>query len=249
MVYASLTFWLLVVVLLAWGIQQLWSGLVKPKVINTLLLPGTLIAQLGHVLGLLVTGATVNNTTLIKDDDSGDPETTQDARPRIPVVGPIAIALLPLLACAGAILIVTQYFGQSVLAGTRHEPAAYALPLTLTGMWQLMRDLVTMTETLVDTAATIEPRTWQLWLFGYLMICFTVRMAPFPGNFRGSLGAILLMGVLAMCAGAIFDGLPERIEAGWQILSLTVATLLLLLLISAVVRGTVGLIKLVAANA
>ena len=68
MVYAAFTFWLLVIVLTAWGVHRLWSGMVKPKVLNTVLLPGTLVAQIGHVLGLLVTGATVTNTTLYKKD-------------------------------------------------------------------------------------------------------------------------------------------------------------------------------------
>ncbi|MBN1513099.1 MAG: hypothetical protein JXB13_13880, partial [Phycisphaerae bacterium] len=72
MLYVAMTFWLLVIVFLAWGVHQIWSGMVKPRTVNSILLPGTLVAQLGHVLGLLVTGATVSNTTLYKDDESGE---------------------------------------------------------------------------------------------------------------------------------------------------------------------------------
>ena len=53
MLYAALTFWLLVVMFSAWGVHRLWSGLIKPRAVNFVLLPGTLVAQLGHVLGLL----------------------------------------------------------------------------------------------------------------------------------------------------------------------------------------------------
>ena len=56
MIYFAVTFWLLVAVLTAWGVHQLWSGMLKPRTVNSILLPGTLVAQLGHVLGLLVTG-------------------------------------------------------------------------------------------------------------------------------------------------------------------------------------------------
>ena len=96
MLYLAATFWLLVIVLTAGGIHALWSTMMKPRVVNSLLLPGTLVAQLGHVLGLLVTGATVTGTTLYKDDGSGAPETTQDAKPRIPILGPVLIGMLPL---------------------------------------------------------------------------------------------------------------------------------------------------------
>ena len=103
MLYLALTFWLMVIVLTAWGVERLWSGMVRPKVLNTLLLPGTLVAQIGHVLGLLVTGATINNTTLIQDDESGAPETTPDPHPRLPVTGPLLIRPLPLTACAATL--------------------------------------------------------------------------------------------------------------------------------------------------
>ena len=74
MLYAALTLWLLVIVFCAWGVHRIWSGLVKPRVVNTILLPGTLVAQLGHVLGLLVTGNPVRNTALMGDDEKGDPK-------------------------------------------------------------------------------------------------------------------------------------------------------------------------------
>lgn len=248
MLYAAMTFWLLVVVLSAWGVHQLWSGMVQPRVINMILLPGTLVAQLGHVLGLLVTGATVTNTTLVKDDETGDPGTTQDAKPRIPIIGPVAIGLLPLLACAIAIFFVARHLGRSVLDGIAQQPLAASLPTSLGGAWQLVRDEVTLVEALVNATVAAFPGGWPLWLFVYLMICLTVRMAPFPGSLRGSLGAIVLVGMLAAAIGAVSDALARQIEGGWPVLSLTVATLLFLLLVSAVIRGSVGLVKLLVNN-
>jgi len=65
------------------------------------------------VLGLLITGATVTNTTLYKDDESAAPEMTRDPKPRIPLVGPLVIGMLPLLACALTIVVVSRYLGAS----------------------------------------------------------------------------------------------------------------------------------------
>ncbi len=247
MLFLTMTFWLLIVVLAAWGVRTLWSGMVKPRVLNIVLLPGTLVAQLGHVLGLLVTGATVTNTALYQNE-SGEPGTTQNPKPRIPIVGPMIIGMLPLVACAAAILIAARFFGQQIVAslGDQHPPVT--LPTTMAGVWQLLHEQLTMMEGLVGVVVAALPGTWRLWLFTYLVICLAVRMAPFPGTVRGSLGAIVALGVLASAIGMVSDLPAGLVESGWGMLSLTVPTLLLLLLVSAVVRGAVSLSKLIAAN-
>ena len=117
MEYAAMTFWLVVIVFTALGVHQLWSSLIQPRMVNMLLLPGTLVAQLGYILGLLITGGTVNNTTLIKDDDSGEPETGSEVKTRVPIVGTIVVALLPMIGCAAAIYAVAHYLARGFRAG------------------------------------------------------------------------------------------------------------------------------------
>jgi hypothetical protein len=247
MLYLTLTFWLLVIVFSAWGVLRLWDGLLKPKAINVILLPGTLVAQLGHVVGLLVTGAKITNTSLFAND-SGAPETTQDAKPKLPIIGPIVIGMLPLLACATAIAVAARYLGRSFVRGFGNAALPTSLPTSLDGYWQLLRDQVTMVERLVNSIVGALPGDWQFWLFTYLMICLTIRMAPFPGNVRGSLGAIVLLGLMTAIIGLLIDSLANYIASWWLLLSLTVPTLLLLLLVSAMVRGAVSLSRIVRAN-
>jgi len=244
MVYAALTFWLLVVVLTAWGVQQLLGGLVKPKVFNTILLPGTLVAQLGHVLGLLITGATVSNTTLIKDDEEGAPETTPDPKPRIPVVGPVIIGMLPLLACGIAIFFVSASLGDPVIANVHVTVVGDTLPTSMPAFWDLLRSLITLIESFVDAIALANLGNGKVLLFLYLLVCLAVRMAPFPGYLRGSLAAIVILGIAAAVIASLTDAADPRVQSGWAVLNLSVATLLFLLLISLLVRGCVGLIKL-----
>ncbi|HUU83181.1 MAG TPA: hypothetical protein VM243_06715 [Phycisphaerae bacterium] len=248
MLYATCTFWLVIAVLTAWGVHHLWSSMLKPRTVNSILLPGTLVAQLGHVLGLLVTGATVTNTTLYKDDESGEPEMTQDPKPRIPVIGPILIGMLPLLACAVAIFFVTRYLGGPFVAQMSEQNVAETLPTTLAGFWELLRDQITLVELAVAAAMGADWGRWEVWLFVYLVICLTVRMAPFPGTLRGTLGATVVLGLLAAFVASVADIGRSHFEDGWTVLSLSVATLLFLLLASLLVRGTVGLVKLLAGN-
>jgi hypothetical protein len=248
MLYLAMTFWLLVIVFTAWGVHRLWSGLIRPRTVNSILLPGTLVAQLGHVLGLLVTGATVSNTTLYKDDDSGEPETTKDAKPKIPIVGPLVIGMLPLLACATAIFFVARYLGRGLVERMTETDVGHTLPTTMAGVWQLLRDQISLAENALDAATGAEIGDWHVWLFLYLVVCLTVRMAPFPGTMRGSLGAIVLLGLAAAALGTFFASARTTIEAGWSIMTLSVATLSFLLLASLAVRGAVGLVKLLAGN-
>ena len=245
MLYATMAFWLMIIVLSAWGVYQIWCGLVKPKIVNVILLPGTLVAQMGHVLGLLVTGATVTNTTLVKDDETAAPEQTRDAKPRIPVIGPVIIGLLPLITCAVAIFLAANLLGGPTVDELTKGRVSTSLPLSLAAFWELLRSQITLMETTLAAALQCAAPDWRALLFIYLLVCLTVRMAPFPGTTRGSLGAIVLLGILAALFGLIITQTDSVIDRGWNILSLSVTTLLLLLLFSLLVLGLVSLVRVV----
>jgi len=247
MEYAAMTFWLVVIVFTALGVHRLWSGLVQPRVVNSILLPGTLIAQLGHVLGLLVTGGTVNNTTLIKDDDSGEPQTGKDVKPRIPVIGPILIAMLPMLACGAAIYAVSQYMGRDILARMQGEAVPRQLPTMLAAVWPMLRERITLVARLVEAPRASRFADRRPWAVVYLVICLTVRMAPLPGTLRGAIGAIFVLGLAAALMGMAWpstEGAPGLLDRAWPVLTFSVAVLLFLLLLSLAVRGAFGLVKI-----
>ena len=246
MPYLALTFWLLVIVFTAWGVQRLWAGMIQEKLLNTMLLPGTLVAQIGHVLGLLVTGATISNTTIINDDETGAPATTTNPEPKIPIVGPIVIGLLPILACAAAIFFVAAFFGQPILKSLTPSAVGPTLPTNLAGFWQMLRDQITLVESIVAATIAADYGIWQTWVFFYLVICLAIRIAPFPGTLRGSLGAIVLMGIGLAVIASLFDVQDPRVLNAWAVLNLTLAILLLLLFASLIARGGIGLYKLIA---
>jgi len=249
MEYAALTFWLLVIVFAALGVHQIWSSLVRPKVVNSILLPGTLVAQLGYVLGLLITGGTVNNTSLIKDDESGEPQTDSDNQTRIPVVGTIIIALLPMVGCAVAIYWAARYFGMDILAGmVTSGDAQLALPTSLPLFFGAMRECVDLVERFLQVLQSSNLTEWRTALFLYLVVCLTVRMAPLTGNIRGSLGAIFIFGVLAFLVGQISTEAGDSLQSAWPLVAFCVAVLLFLLLASLLIKGLVNLIQTISKN-
>jgi len=248
MLYVAITFWLLVCVLTAWGVHRLWCGIIPVKVLNAILLPGTLVALLGHVLGLLVTGATVKTATLYKDG-SGDPETTTHPKSRIPVIGPVIIGMLPLLACGSTVFIVARYLGGPILAGLPEGFVKLELPTSLPGAFDLIRGQISLVESLVAAVRAADFHDWKTGVFIYLLVCLTIRMAPFEGTLRGSLAAIILLGLGTAGITSLLDLADPRVQTGQSILALTVAALLFLLLASLLIRGAVGMIRLFRGNA
>lgn len=248
MEYAAMTFWLLVIVFAALGVHRLWSSLVQPKVVNSILLPGTLVAQLGYVLGLLITGGTVNNTTLIKDDDSGEPETGGDEKPRVPLVGTMIIALLPMVGCAVAIYWTSRYWGSSILNAMADTSLASAqLPTTIDMFFAMLRQTVGLVEHLVSVVQRQNLTDWRTLLYLYLVICLTVRMAPLTGNLRGSLAAIALCGVCTFLLGQMMST-ASPLASAWPLITFSAAVLLFLLIVSLIIKGLVCLIKAVSAS-
>ena len=138
--------------------------------------------------------------------------------------------------------------GGQITAQLGEQPVADVLPTTLAGFWQLLRDQITLLETAVAAAISADWSRWEVWLFVYLVICLTVRMAPFPGTLRGSLGATVVLGLLAALVASLADIGRSSFQAGWTVLTLSVATLLFLLLASLLIRGGVSLAKLLAGN-
>lgn len=246
MLYAALTFWLLVIVFCAAGVHRLWSALSTPRAVNLVLLPGTLVAQLGHVLGLLVTGNSVKNVKLIGDDPAGAPKSDPPPEPRVPVIGPIVVGLLPLLACGGGLYAAAHYLGGPIVGDFAPVGVPDELPLSLAAGWGLLRQCITLAEKLLDAILDSRLLHWSTLLFLYLAICLTVRMAPFPGNRRGAVGAIVLAGVTVAVIGTLSVSVRDCVYSSWLILSFAVAMLLLLLLLSLAAAGLVALVRILA---
>jgi hypothetical protein len=239
MLYAATTLWLLIAVFTAWSIHRSWCALVPPKVVNSLLLPGTLVDGVGHIVGLLLTGGTVNSTTLMRDDRSDD-----EAPSRIPVIGPIVVAMLPVIACGACIYLAARFLGSDLVARMSDTTLPQTLPTTLGAFWDLLRHGITLVESLTYVVRTSDPRQGSFWFFGYLMVCLTVRVGPLPGTIRGATGAVLVLGPLATLIGTSTEVGRAALERGWPMLSFSMAVLFFLMLVTLIVRGGVGFVRL-----
>jgi len=252
MIYAAFSFWLVAIVLMAWAIHDLWSTIIKPKAVNVALLPGTLVAQLGRIVGLLITGAKVTNTALMTDDEDGAPATERRYEAKLPVFGPVVVGLLPLLATGIMTYVVLVGLGKPVVAAAYQggdplpqDLVLRELPDDPSAFWDQLRHLVTLAQGTLSAVLRADMAPWRIAAFVYLMICMTVRMAPFVGNIRGHLGAIAATGGILALAGTLSPAPAQSIEQLWPLISLAVGWLFLLLLISLIAHGTASTVRMI----
>ncbi|MBN2445296.1 MAG: hypothetical protein JXO22_01120 [Phycisphaerae bacterium] len=248
MLYAALTFWLFVIIFSAWGVHSLLSRLIKPRIVNSILLPGTLVAQLGHVLGLLVTGNAVQNTKLMGDDEKGEPTSEQPETHKIPIFGSILVGLLPLVACAACLYVATNLWGTGVMSQSGSLEVQQTLPTSIAAAWDLPRQCIDAMQNMLDAIIASDLPAWPTLLFLYLAVCLTVRMAPFEGHQRGAVGAIVLAGLVIWLIGSLTPAAHDLVLSSWPILSFAVAMLLFLLTLSLLLSGIVGLFKILSSN-
>jgi len=242
--YAAITFWLTVIVFSALGVHRLWCALLQPKIVNTILLPGTLVATLGHVLGLLITGGTVENTALITDNDSGEPQTGTNVKPKVPIVGAIVVALFPMLGCALAVYGVAAYLGSPIMeAVTVGSKDRLILPIGVALFFDMLREVIGLAQRFIEAIRTSDLTDWRTLLFLYLSVCLTVRMAPLAGNLRGVLGAIVLTGLAAYLLGSLLSPTPERMASIWMLIRFAVSVLSFLLIVTLLITAAVRLVK------
>ena len=233
-IYLSTCVWLMVIVLLADGVYRIWGTLLAPRVVDGVLLPGTVIASIGHLVGLLVTGASVAPRD---PKDQGPPPPPQ---PKIPVVGPIVVALLPMVGLVIGIYAVTSNLGRGILARLPQEMMVLHVPGSLAALWDQLRGLITLAEATLNALRDAKAGGWTIFFFVYLLMSLSVRLAPLPGKVFCHAGAIAGAGAIAALIGSVNPGLPEAIQKTWPMLTLTVGWLVLALLASMVIKGVVS---------
>lgn len=243
MLFLSASIWLLMIVGLAWAVDYQWSRMFKARYVNIALLPGTLVATLGRIVGLLITGAKINNTALMGDDDRGAPLSDAAYEPKIPVFGPVLIGFLPLLACGTAIYLVVNLLGAPIAQKVPIDKIAAQAPSSLAAFWAQTRSLIDLAEATCNAIRVADYHRWETWVFVYLLICLTVRAAPFPGNVKGHFAAIAAAGGIVWLMGTLSPAPGAIVEQSWPVLAVTIGWLLLLLLVSLIARGVYEIVK------
>lgn len=238
MLYAAFVFWAIVAMFAARAVYSLLAKVVPPKVLNYALLPGTLVAQIGHHFALLVTGGTVNQSRLA-NENTGEPEIQADGKPRIPVLGPVLVAVVPMFLCGLALVLAADWFNTHALMQQARTSLPQALPRSLMAFWEQLGSVLASLQHASTMWWQANWDLWRTWLFAYLTICLSIRLSPLSPDVRPGLLGVAMFGVVAWLAGMFTPEVAARLEQFWPKLSFLVANLLLVLL--AVLAGAAAL--------
>ncbi|MBK8266907.1 MAG: hypothetical protein IPK83_00810 [Planctomycetes bacterium] len=247
MIYAAASIWLLVAVLMAWGVSHLWGTMVKPRTLDILLFPGTAVAYIGRIVALLVTGAKVNPKA-VAPPDKKDPKPFEGDlyEPNLPFFGPLLVGFVPLIFTLTAMFVVLTRFGQPVLQAVQDVPVAAEVPSTMSVFWAQLRGLITLGESTLDGLRQSDSVNWQVYLLAYLLISFSVRLSPLRGNAAGLLGAIVICGACAALIGTLTTRPAELIQVAWPLFCVPLGILVLLMIGTLAARGVFETVRMLA---
>ncbi|MBN1491102.1 MAG: hypothetical protein JXA69_14405 [Phycisphaerae bacterium] len=96
---------------------------------------------------------------------------------------------------------VNPFLGQHILGRMARESVSRQLPTSLAAVWPLLRDCITLAERLVDATLTTRFDDWRTWVFIYLVICLTVRMAALLFLLLTSLAVRGVVGLIKILFG------------------------------------------------
>ncbi len=247
MIYVAASIWLLIAVLMAWGVHHLSSTMAKPRTLDVLLFPGTLVAYVGRTVALLVAGAKIAPKA-IAPPDKKDPKPYDGPlyEPSVPVFGPLVVGFVPFLFTVCAIFAVLSRLGLPVLNAVPHDQISAEFPTTLSVFWAQLRGVLTVAEVTFDAIRNTEMVNWRTALLTYLLASLSIRLSPFKGNASGLLGALAIIGAGTALVGTLTTAPADLIAGGWPHFCVVIGMLVLLMIATLIIRGIVSTVRVLA---
>jgi len=251
LIYAAFTFWLLMILFAGVGVYRLWTWLAKPTWVNWVLLPGTVVSEMGYIFGCLVTGGEIRRARLLPQakgngGKEGEPQT--EASAGVKYVGPIVASLISILACGASILASHALLGKPVIdvfatSGGIMQPAALPqeLPAGWQGFWDQATRQVWLLRRMCETWGQINWLDWRVPLFVYVSLCLSVRLSPVSRPIRASLAAAVAVAAVIAATGLGWPRFSSLMQAVWPLLTYVWASLLFLLAVTLLGLGLVRL--------
>ena len=245
MIYLTLTFWLFMILFAGIGVYKMLGRFGRPRWVDWAILPGTIVSEMAYIFGCLITGAEVRRAKLISsaDKSGGKAAPATEATPRLKIVGPIIAALIAIVSCMAAIVIVHSILGRTIL-DEFHDGLSKTLPTSPTAFWSALRGQIDLLRSITTTWRWSDWSNWRVPVFVYFSLCLSIRLAPVSRPVRPTLAAaVVISGIIAL-AGTISPKFENLISNIWPLLTYVWTSLLLLLLVTLLFRGIFQLFQI-----
>ena len=257
MTYVALTFWLFLILLTGIGVYRMLGSVGKSRWVDWALLPGTLVSEMAYILGCLITGGEVRRARLVPPAKAGPQAAAPgaEAAPRLKVIGPIVAALVAIVVCMAAIVvlhallggpILTQFSAPSLLPPAAAPELPRSVPTSWGGAWEALHGQLHLLRRMAETWGRADWLDWRVGLFVYLALCLAIRLAPVSRPVRPTLAAAVVISVVIALAGLVSTWFHDLVSKVWPLLTYVWTSLLLLLLLTLLVRGIIRLATLLA---
>ncbi len=191
----AFSIWMFLVLLMGWALYKLWGRLLGHRLVDWLLLPGTIVSELAYSNGLLLLGRPAAGGIISTTNNSYAPGQVPTGRYAF-----LVSAFASLITLAGgcvALGLVAKWLGRDVLTnfvlfGNSTLPGE--IPHDF-GFFTKQFQLVSFT---VQTLGQQDWLDWRTPMFLYLTICLAVRLGTVRHDWRtGLLTAAVVLA--AMC--------------------------------------------------
>jgi len=249
--YVALTFWLFLILFAGIGVYRMLGSFGNSRWVDWALLPGTLVSEMAYILGCLITGGEVRRARLVPSGKGGSSAAPgAEAAPRLKVIGPILAALVAIVVCMAAIVVLHALLGEPILTPfsapslvplASQSALPKSVPTSWDGLWEALHGQLGLVRRMAETWGRADWLDWRVPLFVYLALCLSIRLAPVSRPVRPTLAAAVAIAVAIALAGLVstwFDGLIGKV---WPLLTYIWTSLLLLLLLTLLVRGIIRL--------
>jgi len=253
-IYAAFAVWLFLALFVGAGIFRLWTALLPPRWVNIALLPGTVVSELAYIFGCLITGGEVRRAKLVDGGgggkgrgkvkgDAGDGGPTSDASPGLKGLGLVLASLLAIAACGAGILLVHSLLGEPVMQKFDAR-LPQDVPAGWDAFWFHLSKQVSLLRQTSETYGDLSWLDWRVPLFVYLALCLSIQLAPVRRPMRPTLAAVVLIAALIALIGVLSSRFRGLIDDVWPLLTYVWSSLLLVLAVTLVIRGVVGLVNI-----
>ncbi len=243
MTYVAFSIWMYLILLAGMGLYRLWTRQFGHRLVDWILLPGTVCSELSYANGLLLLGRPAAGGIISTTGNSYAPG--QVPTGQFGFFVSMFTSLLGLLGCSIALCLVTKWLGGPIMLKFAFSGGAGQLPTELPQGLAILGDQGRLLKFLGQTITQLDWTNWRTPVFIYLTICLAVRLGVVRHDWRAALvtNAVALGLLCGLCK--IYPDIQGRLEYAWPLLTYVWTMLLSLLAITLVIRGLVDLAHII----